>query len=143
MTIVSGDGGGVKEPEKCGLVVERGVTLEVGRGFGYGAGKSPALDGAVAMPTGTFEYRSEQERLAIERAIAFVAEMHSLAQTAPDGQILHVCEGHALDAGRKLLRDTLQQAAQTRVDLAEKKGAPPAPARAPARSASSGAAAVR
>jgi hypothetical protein len=33
------------------------------------------------MPTGTFDYRSEAERLAIERAIAFVAEMHALAQT--------------------------------------------------------------
>jgi len=38
------------------------------------------------MPTGTFEYRGEAERVALERAIAFVAEMHSLAQTAPDGE---------------------------------------------------------
>jgi hypothetical protein len=90
------------------------------------------------MPTGTFEYRSEPERVAIERAIAFVAEMHSLARSAPDGQVLHACEGHALDAGRDLLRCTLQQAAQARVDAAEEKGAPPAAARAPARSASSG-----
>jgi hypothetical protein len=92
------------------------------------------------MPTGTFEYRSDQERLAIERAIAFVAEMHSLAQTSPDGQVLQTCEAHALAAGRDLLRRTLQHAAQTRIDSAEQKGAPPAPARAPARSASSGAA---
>jgi hypothetical protein len=84
------------------------------------------------MPTGTFEYRSEQERVAIERAIAFVAEMHGLAQTTPDGQILHACEGHALEAGRALLRFTLQQAVQTRVDAAEEKGAPHASARAPA-----------
>ena len=95
------------------------------------------------MPTGTFEYRSEQERLAIERAIASVAEMHSLAQAAPDGQVLHACEGMALDKGRDLLRSTLQQAAQARVDAAEQKGGPPAPARAPARSASSGAAGAR
>jgi len=89
------------------------------------------------MPTGTFEYRSEQERVAIERAVAFVAEMHSLAQSAPDGQVLHACEGHALDAGRDLLRHTLQRAAQARVDAAERKGGPRASARAPARSASS------
>lgn len=89
------------------------------------------------MPTGTFEYRSEQERLAIERAVAFVAEMHALTQTAPSGQILAICEGHALDAGRDLLRFTLQQAVQARVDAAEQKGGPHAPARAPARSASS------
>jgi hypothetical protein len=95
------------------------------------------------MPTGTFEYRSEQERVAIERAVAFVSEMHSLAQATPDGQVLNVCEAHALDAGRDLLRHTLQHAAQARIDAAEKKGAPPAPARAPAVSASSGDASAR
>jgi hypothetical protein len=92
------------------------------------------------MPTVTFEYRSEQERVAIERAVAFVAEMHSLAQVAADGQVLHACEGHALDQGRDLLRLTLQQAVQARVDAAEEKGAPPASARARVRSASSAAA---
>jgi hypothetical protein len=92
------------------------------------------------MPTGTFEYRSEQERVAIERAIAFVAEMHDLAQAAPAGRVLHACEGRALDCGRDLLRLTLQQAVQARVDAAEEKGGPPAPARAQARSASSAAA---
>jgi len=92
------------------------------------------------MPTVTFEYRSEQERVAIERAVAFVAEMHSLAQTTPDGQILHACEGHALDAGRDLLRFSLQQAVQARVDTAEEKGETLASARAPGQSASSDAA---
>jgi hypothetical protein len=120
-----------------------GMPLEVGKGIGYEAGGSPALNGAYPMPVGTFEYRSERERIAIERAIAFVAEMHSLAQTAPDGQVLHACEAHALDAGRDLLRSTLRHAAQQRVDAAEKKGAPPAPARAQAPSASSGAAGGR
>lgn len=95
------------------------------------------------MPTVIFEYRSEQERRAIERAVAFVAEMHSLAQNAPEGHILHACEGHALDEGRDLLRFTLQQAIQARVDAAEKKGGPLAPARASARSASSDAASGR
>jgi len=92
------------------------------------------------MPTGTFEYRSAQERVAIERAIAFVAEMHSLALATPDGRVLHACEGHALDCGRDLLRLTLQQAVQARAAAAEEKGGPHAPARAPARSASSAAA---
>ena len=92
------------------------------------------------MPTVSFEYRSEQERMAIERAVAYVAEMHSLAQVTPDGQILHACEGHALDHGRDLLRLTLQQAVQARVDAAEEKGGPHASAHAPGRSASSGAA---
>ena len=92
------------------------------------------------MPTVTFAYRNEQERLAIERAVAFVAEMHSLAQTTPDGQILHACEGHALDAGRDLLRLTLQQAVQLHIDHAEEKGAAHASACAPAPSASNAAA---
>lgn len=95
------------------------------------------------MPTVTFEYRSEQERATIERAVAFVTEMHCLAQATPEGQILHACEGHALAQGRDLLRFTLRQAVQARVDAAEEKGGPPAPAPAPARSASSGAAGGR
>ena len=75
------------------------------------------------MPTGTFEYRTEAERVTIERAIAFVAEMHDLARTAPPGQVLDRCEQQAADRGRELLRDTLQRAVQARVDAAEvKKG---------------------
>jgi hypothetical protein len=95
------------------------------------------------MPTLSFEYRSEAERIAIERAVAFVAEMHALAHTAPDGQVLHACEGHALDAGRDLLRATLRHAVQQRIEHAEQKGGPHVSARAPARSAASGAATER
>jgi hypothetical protein len=94
------------------------------------------------MPTATFEYRCEQERAAIEQAIAFIAEMYQLAQAAPDGQVLDLCEARALDRGRALLREALQAAVQTRVDAAEQKGAPPAPARAPAATTSSGGAAA-
>jgi hypothetical protein len=79
----------------------------------------------------------------MERAIAFVAEMHALALTAPDGQVLPACEAHALDAGRDLLRCTLQQAAQTRIDAAEQKKGRRGCVRAPAPSASSGAAAEK
>lgn len=75
------------------------------------------------MPTGTFEYRDDAERVAIEQAIAFVAQMRDLALNAAPGQVLDQCEGHALDAGRDLLRSTLQQAVQTSIDHAEgKKG---------------------
>jgi|RhiMethySRZTD1v2_1073278.scaffolds.fasta_scaffold4420937_1 hypothetical protein len=92
------------------------------------------------MPTGTYEYRTPEERRAIEAAIAFVAEMHSLALSAPAGQVLAACEQHALGQGRQLLKGTLAKAAQARVDHAEQKGGPPAPAAAAARSASKGAA---
>jgi hypothetical protein len=90
------------------------------------------------MPTGTFEYRTPEERLAIEAAIALVAEMHSLALSAPAGQVLAACEQHALGQGRRLLKDTLAKTAQARVDHAEQKGGPPASAAAAARSAAKG-----
>jgi hypothetical protein len=73
------------------------------------------------MPTGMFEYRDEGERRAIERAIAFVAELHDLAQTAPAGQVLGLCETQAVERGQDLLRTTLQEAVQRRVDAAEEK----------------------
>ncbi len=91
------------------------------------------------MPTGTFEYQTERERLAIEAAIAFVSELHHLAQTAPPGNVLSLAEGQALDQGRELLRSTLAAAVQGRIDSAAEKGGPLAPARAGAHSASSGA----
>ena len=90
------------------------------------------------MPTGTFEYHSDAERLAIETAIAFVTELHQLALTAPAGHVLDQCEQQALGQGRTLLRSTLQQAVQARIATAEKKGALPGTARAPDRSASNG-----
>ena len=92
------------------------------------------------MPTGTFEYQTPEERLAIEAAIAFVTEMQKLALTAPAGQVLAACEQHALGSGRQLLKDTLASATQARVANAEQKGGSPAPALAAARSASKDAA---
>lgn len=96
------------------------------------------------MPTGTFQYQDEAERLSIETAIAFVTEMRQLALSAPNGQVVSLCEGQALDKGRDLLRGTLRDAVQTRIDSAEQKGGSPAPApaRVPARSATSGATAL-
>lgn len=93
------------------------------------------------MPSGTFQYKDDAERLSIEAAIAFVAEMRQLAQTAPVGQVISLCEGQALDQGRALLRSTLQDAVQARIDSVEQKGGPlaPAPPRARARSTTSGA----
>jgi hypothetical protein len=91
------------------------------------------------MPvTVTIECRSEAEAASVRQAAAFAAEMYSLALSAPDGQVLHLAEALALGQGRGLLRDTLQSAAQARVDAAEQKGGPVASARAPARSASRG-----
>jgi hypothetical protein len=90
------------------------------------------------MATGTFEYRTDAERQAIERAVAFVAEMHDLALTAPSGQVLDQCEQQAIGRGRDLLRDTLQQAVQTRIDAMEAKKGRRGDARAGAPSTKSG-----
>jgi hypothetical protein len=88
------------------------------------------------MLTFTFECQNEAQFAALQQAAHFLAEMHHLAQNAPAGQVLPALEGLALDGGRQLLRDALQSAAQQRLDHDEKKGAPPATARAPARTAS-------
>jgi hypothetical protein len=73
------------------------------------------------MPVETFEYRSAAERVAMLQALAFVAQMHDLALSAPSGQVLDLCEQQALESGRNLLVRTVQQAVQTRIDQAEEK----------------------
>jgi hypothetical protein len=80
------------------------------------------------MPTLTIEYRDAAERLALEQAIAYVAQLHQLAQDAPSGSVLAACERLALADGRALLRSTLAQALQGRIDQTEQKGGPPASA---------------
>lgn len=83
------------------------------------------------MRTFTFHCVNEAQFTALQQAAHFLAEMHQLAQTAPDGAILHTLEGHALDGGRQFLRDALQSAAQQRIDQDEKKVVPPAAVPAP------------
>jgi len=88
------------------------------------------------MPTVTIECATEAEAASVRLAAAFAGEMHRLAQSAPDGHVLHLAEALALDQGRRLLRQTLQAAVQARVDAAEHKGGPPAPRPARAAAAS-------
>jgi hypothetical protein len=80
------------------------------------------------MPTLTIEYRDEAERLALEQAIAYVAQLRSVARDAPDGSVLDACEKLALADGRLLLRTTLAAALGGRIAAAEQKGGPPASA---------------
>ena len=82
------------------------------------------------MPTLEVTYQTEAERLAFQRAIDYTAEMLRLAQGCPDEQVVEACEGLALEKGRQLLRDSLGDAIQARVDAAEKKGASPGPSTA-------------
>lgn len=75
------------------------------------------------MLSKSFEYRNEPKRVAMRRAIVFVAPMDDRALAAPAGEILSRCEAQGLDAGRDLLRATVQQAVPARVDRDEEKGA--------------------
>jgi hypothetical protein len=81
------------------------------------------------MPTLTVEYQTEAERLLLEQALAFFAQMRQVAAAAPDGTVLAACEQLALADGRKLVRDALGTAVQQRADVtdAQKKS----PARGP------------
>jgi hypothetical protein len=80
------------------------------------------------MPTLTIEYRDASERLALEQAIAYVAQLRQVAQDAPDGAVLDACEKLALADGRALLRSTLAAALEGRIAAAEQKGGLPASA---------------
>jgi hypothetical protein len=80
------------------------------------------------MPTLTIEYRNESERLALEQLLGYFTDLNRLAQEAPEGTVLAACEKHALDQGRKMLRTTLGAALAARIETAEQKGGPPAPA---------------
>jgi hypothetical protein len=74
------------------------------------------------VPTLTITYRDDAERLALEQAMAYVAQLRDVAQNAPDGTVLDACEQLALADGRALLRSTLAAALHSRVASAEQKG---------------------
>lgn len=90
------------------------------------------------MPSLTIHFHTDAERRDIERAVAYVAEMHQLAQGCPPADLLDTCEGLALDKGRALLRDGLASAVQGRIDAAEQKGATPNDSRATTRAGTRG-----
>lgn len=71
------------------------------------------------MPTLSVDYATEAERLALEQAIAFFTQMRQVAATAPDGTVLAACEQVALSDGRRLLKDTLAAAVQSRADATD------------------------
>lgn len=75
------------------------------------------------MPTFTVEYETESERLILEQAAAYLAEIRRVGAHAPAGTVLAACEQVALGSGRRFVRDSLATAVQARVD-AQKKGRP-------------------
>ena len=78
------------------------------------------------MPTLTIEYRDENERLALEQAVAYVTQLQKLALTAPAGSVLAICEQQAVADGRTLMRQTLSAALNSRIVAGEQKGGAPA-----------------
>jgi len=80
------------------------------------------------MPSLTIEYKDERHRIALEQAIAYIAELRRAAEDAPDGSVLDACEKLALGSGRALLRTTLGAALASRIDASEGKGGRPASA---------------
>ena len=78
------------------------------------------------MPTLTVTYDTPEERQAYERAIAYVAELRQLGLQAAHGGVIDACEAMALSKGRDLLRDTLADVVQARIDEVEKKSRRPA-----------------
>jgi hypothetical protein len=58
----------------------------------------------------------------MRRALAMFEEMEQLALTAPDGQVLDLCEQAVIEKGRNLQAATLGEAVVRRVEAAEKKG---------------------
>ena len=73
------------------------------------------------MPTLSIIYDTPEERQAYERAIAYVAELRQLGLQAPHGGVIDACEAMALSHGRDLLRDTLTDIVQARINEVEKK----------------------
>jgi len=65
------------------------------------------------VPVLNIEYRDEAERLGLEQAIAYFAQMRQTAQTAPDGTVLAACEQLALNEGRAFLRNSVAAAGGT------------------------------
>ena len=68
-----------------------------------------------------------EQRLLLEQAQAFIAELHRVANAAPDGQVLRIAERFAVEQGREFLRSALAQVLQAQADAVEKKAPRPAP----------------
>ena len=75
--------------------------------------------------TMTITVNSEAEKIAVQSALAMTREVQAAAESAAPGTILHQCELAALEGGRELTRNTLEQVLQQNADEAQKKGRRP------------------
>ncbi|MFO0953437.1 MAG: hypothetical protein U0835_20260 [Isosphaeraceae bacterium] len=67
------------------------------------------------MPSLTIEYEDESERLLIEQALAMVSDLRRTALEAPHGTVLAACEAEAVEKGRRLTAQALEDALRRRV----------------------------
>lgn len=65
---------------------------------------------------------SPLEALVVEQALAMVREMKSVADAAPDGQVLSQAEKVAVSQGRELTRKSLEAVLNDQAHEVEKKG---------------------
>ena len=70
----------------------------------------------------TLEVESSDQEKLVRQYHAFLQEMDQLALSAPEGQVLDLCEAAAVQKGQEVNRRTLEQAVQKRIDSVEKKG---------------------
>jgi len=76
----------------------------------------------------TVEVRTELESILVEQALAMARELQTVADSAPDGQVLARAEVAAVRGGREFTRRALEAALQSQAESAEKKGRPVASA---------------
>lgn len=69
----------------------------------------------------TLTARTELQQLLMERALAMAEELERAGAAAPDGKVLDVLEGLAVDRGRDFTRSALEGALQREVEDFEKK----------------------
>jgi hypothetical protein len=83
--------------------------------------------------TRTFHAATPLQALILEHALAMARQLERAATDASDGKVLAEVEAAALPAARELARRAVEAALQAQAETAEKRGRPPAPARAAAR----------
>lgn len=69
----------------------------------------------------TMTARTELQHLMMEKALAMAEELERAGAAAPDGKVLDILEGLAVDRGRDFTRSALEGALQREVADFEKK----------------------
>ena len=69
----------------------------------------------------TLEVDSPAQEALLRHCHAFLQEMQQLALTAPEGQVVDVCETAALHKGQEVSRHVLEHAVAQRIAALEKK----------------------